>query len=283
MMTIDPKRLLHGGIFIISLPRAQERRVTMAAQMNALGLPYTFVDGVDGQALDLPNHPAYARAKRLLLCGTELTPGELGCLLSHRTVYERIGELGLPAAVVLEDDAILDALFPTVVQALCQSTVPWDMVRFLARDKTARQSRQIVPLCGPYTLNRPYGTPGGAYGYVLTAAAAARLVPFLQRNWLPVDLVQGQVWQNGLDVLSVVPSPVRYDRDVPSCIGKARLEEKCRVTGWRRVLHLFARAAWKTQMAFCKNYVWLRTWPADMADRRRQAAGARKSPCASFL
>ena len=283
MMTIDPKRLLHGGIFIISLPRAQERRVTMAAQMNALGLPYTFVDGVDGQALDLPNHPAYARAKRLLLCGTELTPGELGCLLSHRAACERILELGLPAAVVLEDDAILDASFPTVVQALCRSIVPWDMVPFLARAKTARLSRSIAPLCGPHMLSRPYGTPGGTYGYMLTAHAAARMVTLLQRNWLPVDFVQSRVWQSGLDVLSVVPSPVRYDRTLPSFIDKARWDETCQATGWRRVLHPFARAAWKTQMAFCKNYVWLRTWPADMAHRRRQAASARKSPCASFL
>ena len=39
-------------IYVINLKRATERRAHMEAQLEALGLPYTFAEAVDGRSLD---------------------------------------------------------------------------------------------------------------------------------------------------------------------------------------------------------------------------------------
>ena len=65
-------------IFVISLARAAERRATVSTHLQALGLEYELVDGVDGRALTAE------RACRLLAPGvTFSSPGVVGCYMSH--------------------------------------------------------------------------------------------------------------------------------------------------------------------------------------------------------
>jgi glycosyl transferase family 25 len=83
-------------VFAISLPRFKQRYAYIRAHLQArFGDGYEIVGiyGADAEAEAVPDH--------------NLTPGQIGCALSHLEVYKRMIERNLQHAFVVEDDAIL--------------------------------------------------------------------------------------------------------------------------------------------------------------------------------
>ena len=154
---------------VITLDDAADRRETISSRLKSLGVPHTFLPGVDGRNIDASTHPRYIGWKRRTFFGRDLSGGELGCILAHRNVYEYIVSNELAFSLVLEDDALLSDNLPEVLETLLDIMGKWDIVRFLGREKNYRSSRRIRPL-GTTTsmLARTRGTPGGAYVTCLT-------------------------------------------------------------------------------------------------------------------
>lgn len=97
-------------IFIISLEDAEDRRRALVEQLDQIGLTYTIHTGVDartGVPAEYEHLIDRAWAERLM--GRPMANPEFGCALSHRAVYERILREGHEGAVILEDDAVVDA------------------------------------------------------------------------------------------------------------------------------------------------------------------------------
>lgn len=261
-------------VYIISLEHSHARREVISSRLAELNLPYEFRSGVDGRKLDLFEHPDYEPEKRRIFYGRDLSKGEFGCVLAHREIYRHMKENQIPRAVVLEDDAILTTELPAVIKALCRIPKTWDLVRFLGRPKNYRASRPIVSLQGTSCmLSRPHGTPGGAYGYVLNLHAAERLLSMMQRNWLAIDTLHGVTWLTGLKTLSVMPSPVLPNDDIPSCIDRldndVRWDKSLHLAGWRRSLYPLSRGMWKAYLNFNIKYVWISSCPVDIRTRRQ--------------
>nr|WP_282558437.1 glycosyltransferase family 25 protein [Providencia rettgeri] len=90
-------------VFIINLKESSERRMKMQAQLDKTKLKYEFINAVNGKNLsdtelkkathDYPN--------------CMLTKGEIGCALSHLSIYKKMANENIEQALVLEDDAIL--------------------------------------------------------------------------------------------------------------------------------------------------------------------------------
>lgn len=232
-------------VFVISLPSSSQRRADMAARLDSLGLPWRFFDGVDGAKLSADGYPDYDRTRRLLFFGKDLTPGEMGCLLAHRAVYRHMVDNNIGAAVVLEDDVMPAPDFAAVIAELLAIGVRWDVIRFIGKDKVYRNSRDVIALDGSHTLIRPFGTPGGTYGYMLTQDAAKKLLTHMQSNWLPVDTLHGFVWKTGLEVFAVNPSPVMHDDEIKSTIGDARFDKTVQLQGWQKAIYPLTRFYFK--------------------------------------
>jgi len=267
-------------IFVISLEGAVERRRLITEQLSRLGMDFRFFDAVNGRQLTPEQQNAYAGRRRRLLFGRDLTPGEIGCLLSHRGVYLRIAEENIPAALVLEDDAVLSGDLPGVLRALMQRPVEWDVIRFLSFGKTLGQSRVIGPLWGKYSLGRPRGMPGGAYGYLLSLRAAKALARNMRKNWVPADTLQGEIWRTGLlRSFNVLPSPVDYDDVIESTIGDTRFDKTRSLKGWERRIYPATRLGRKLYEMGMKHAVRGLTWPLDRKLARllqeRKAAGGK--------
>ena len=95
-------------IFVLTLSGDADRRAPLLEKLEALELSYELVFGIDGrkglsteyeQLIDREGTPACA--------GRKLSEGEYACALSHRSIYNRIIDQGLPGGIILEDDAIL--------------------------------------------------------------------------------------------------------------------------------------------------------------------------------
>jgi glycosyl transferase family 25 len=180
---MSPEKEPHYRCFVITLEHSQERRKTISHRLNELGIPFEFHPGVDGRKIDLLSHPGYSKWKRRMFFGRDLSNGEFGCILAHRSIYERMVQENVGVALVLEDDAILRDELPGVLSALIEHPGKWDIVRFLGRKKNYRASRTIAPLPGtPSHLARPHGMPGGAYGYVINNQAARRLLSMMEKT-----------------------------------------------------------------------------------------------------
>ena len=85
-------------IFVLNLERAVERRQSMLQHLSGLGIEAEILPAVEGARLPPSSLPA----------GTDprLSPGEVGCYLSHVRFWEIVVERGLEHAIVLEDDVL---------------------------------------------------------------------------------------------------------------------------------------------------------------------------------
>ncbi len=175
-------------IFIISLAASQDRRSFMADQLHKLKLDYEFVDGVIGR--DYYDDPAfYDKAKALRIEKRSLTPGELGCALSHQKIYRQIINDKLPYALIFEDDAEFSPDLPKVLSSLEPMIKPNDFIQLERCDVYHKRSAR--PLFGPYRLVKPrmilYGSMCQSAGYIITKEAAARILSVNFPVYVPAD------------------------------------------------------------------------------------------------
>lgn len=255
-------------IFIISLDRSKDRRATILSRLDTLGFSAEVFPAIDGGSLDLQNCDYDGRTRRLIY-GKDMTPGEIGCARSHLAVYREIVRRDLPYALVLEDDAVLADSLPYALQSLETTAEPWDLVRFLGKPKDLQRMRLVRPLPDGLALTRIYGTPGGAYGYVLSKKAAGRMAECGAAGWMPIDTLHGQVWCHGLRVRGLAPPPVLPDLDASSTIGDERFSKARRLRGWERAAFPFTRFGFKLFDAAAKNSTFFLGLIKDRFDARR--------------
>lgn len=88
-------------VFVISLNEATERQKIVAEFLSRLDLPWSFffVSRYNKEQTPLDVHIDPSAA---------LTNGEIGCFLSHRSLWQKIAETDLDYAIILEDDTILN-------------------------------------------------------------------------------------------------------------------------------------------------------------------------------
>ena len=96
-------------IFVLTLERDEARRAPLINALEKFGLDYELFYGVDGRA-GLPAHheTQIDRLGGLHQMRRWMSDGEFACALSHRAIYREIEQRGLPHAIILEDDAIID-------------------------------------------------------------------------------------------------------------------------------------------------------------------------------
>lgn len=255
--------------YVINLPRDTARREIMQARLEKAGVPFEFVEAVNGQDLKPEEMDFYDARKRRRYFGRDMLAGELGCLLSHLKIFKKMDRENIPYAVVLEDDVIFEDDFADVLRALFASPVPWDVIRFLGSEKIYKRGcRKIAPLTGRYALARLPTAPGGAHGYMLTLDAAREMIRHMRKNWLPIDTLQGRTWETGLETLVVHPAPLYPDSQAGSTIGDARFDKTVQLAGWERFLYPAFRAWYKITDTLGKKYTY---WGAWARDSRRKA------------
>jgi len=178
-------------VFVLSLPDAGPRRAPLLESLERQGVGYEVVPGVAGETLaQYDEQIDWHLALRTL--GEPLLPGEAGCALGHRSIYQRMREANVERAVILEDDAVLAPDFGELLKTLDAS--PEDMVLLHhCYSFTFPWSRLRRRHHGRYKLLPATRTPCSTVGYYLTLRAAQRLersmTPLAARaDWpIPVD------------------------------------------------------------------------------------------------
>lgn len=211
-----------GEVFVISRDSDAARRASASAALAACGLTPTFFDAWDGRRNDPPK--AYDPDKARQFVGRILTPGEIGCYMSHLEVMRTVLERGLPWAVICEDDLQADADLADILGVLARSADSFDLVKLESVNDIGRRCRRIAPLTPGRSLVRIGVASHGTAGYFVTPRGAEKFLAYSQTFFRPVDNALCRTWENGLDIVGVAPFPIRQDPAFASTIEAARDE-----------------------------------------------------------
>jgi glycosyl transferase family 25 len=173
------------NVFVVNLESSQDRRKFMHEQLNALGMSHEFFPAVDGRQITAEQLSVMCDMEVVNKWSELLTPGMIGCSLSHYGVYRRMVADEIQMALVLEDDARVSDRVPGLLDLIetgmrdgrlnsdeiillyYQSK---DIVEFSTASTVELDS--TVRLYHPIQLWRPITTTA----YVITLACAKRLV-----------------------------------------------------------------------------------------------------------
>jgi glycosyl transferase family 25 len=216
-------------IYVINLASRPDRKAAAEAQLARAGLKATFVEAVDGRALTPEDIASvYDDSGRQKRAGKPMTPGELGCYLSHWMIFCRMLAERTPKALILEDDFIATPHLRPVLDALAdrRGLPDYDIVK-LGVSELARRRRHIrlARLTGEACLVRHYNVCNSTVAYVITQAAVRRFIRQGLPIRYPIDVALNRSWWNGLNILGVRPWPVHHDMEADSSIGHDRFED----------------------------------------------------------
>lgn len=261
----------------INLDRSLTRREFMEAQLSQRAMPFIRIPAVPGRNLPSWLLEEFQHADLL-------TDGETGCYASHLLAAQRIVANCLPHAVVLEDDAVLDEDFASVVaNAIKAAPQGWDIIHLSAIYKKTIIS--IASLEG-HDIVQFTKDPPGAVAYLLSNTGARKwLNPIPRRR--PNDIDNSFSWIQRLNIYGVYPSIAHHSSGFVSDTG--HLHGPDAVSEHRRFLphpvSVIQCTAWMTKRLGYSNFVkghvlnsWNSILKAIDGKRRVSVIGPRGNP-----
>jgi glycosyl transferase family 25 len=209
---------------IINLASADERRAHMRREMAKTGLDHEFVEAIDVATLSDDERTALIDEAAVARHPRWLTPGQLGCALSHRHAYERAVADGDRVALVFEDDAVLPADCAALVEELAAQMSGSEVVLLYFRSFAPCRFSSVdavdlergAKLMFPMDISQP----NCASAYLLTREAAQRLAEAVVPVRAGADSWGFFHAEGAVDVVRcVVPSAAGVRTDFKSTIG----------------------------------------------------------------
>ncbi|CAK9078052.1 Procollagen galactosyltransferase 1 (Collagen beta(1-O)galactosyltransferase 1) (Glycosyltransferase 25 family member 1) (Hydroxylysine galactosyltransferase 1) [Durusdinium trenchii] len=177
------------NVFVISQMRRPSRLRHALHELYREGISAKIVDAVDGDGFRFQDEmerlgilpvPGYDGHKNH---GIHLTTGEVGCFMSHFTIWHHMVKHQIPAALILEDDFDLQPDFATKLGEYLEEARGYDWnLMYVGRSPTeADWTRLSAHVVEPgYTL--------WTVGYILRLEGAKALLDAqVERAFLPLD------------------------------------------------------------------------------------------------
>lgn len=169
--------------YVINLERSVHRREHILGEVNRFGLDYELIKAVDGAKMTDEERERLCDMNEVRKYPEWLSPGMLGCSLSHYNVYRKIIEDNVDIALVLEDDVILPDSLPVLLDEITQQIAENEVISlyYFSLKPCVLSDRDVVPLSNGFTLRYPMDVnqPITTAGYVITNAAALTLADII--------------------------------------------------------------------------------------------------------
>ncbi|XP_069911110.1 procollagen galactosyltransferase 2 isoform X3 [Oryctolagus cuniculus] len=188
-----PDKMGFDEIFMINLKRRQDRRGRMLRTLYEQEIEVQVVEAVDGKALNTSQlkalHIEMLPGYRDPYSSRPLTRGEIGCFLSHYSVWKEVMDRELRKALVIEDDVRFEHQFKRKLMQLMadveRAQLDWELIYIGRKRMQVQEPERVVPSVGNLVeADYSYWT----LGYALSQEGARKLVgadPF--GKMLPVD------------------------------------------------------------------------------------------------
>ncbi len=205
-------------VFVINLARSEGRRNSMESQLQKLGVPFEFITAIDGQRLTAQDLMKYSRTESVRIHGRELSPGEIGCALSHLNIYERMLQFNHHECLILEDDINIGAMLINILEHRSRLPLDWELINFYTTAPEVPFGEPIIDIYRP-TLFRTWAN--GAAAYLINAKGVKKLLQKAYPIRFASDGLTGRVNMTGLISYGIYPRVVTL-QEVESTIGGSR-------------------------------------------------------------
>ena len=235
-------RFMQLPTLLINVDRSPERRLDSAQALHHLGLSWERVPGVDGAQLPELMIQQLNPPCRWAEWFRPLTPGEIGCFLSHVRCWKTIVDRQWPCALILEDDFAPEvSTTADHLSSLVRHSESWDVIRL---SNTEAPSEPF--LFGSVTLVPGAGTSTNGTAYWVSQAGARKLLQARDKICRPLDFDLRHHWERRLRMASTAKRLFRQrsHEEVASIIGnrsgyrQAPLLDKLVIYGRKHIYHV---------------------------------------------
>ncbi|WNS38331.1 glycosyltransferase family 25 protein [Enterobacter chuandaensis] len=167
--------------YIINLESAKERKESVKAQAEHTGLRYEFIQAVDGRKIPV-NLLSLLRKEH----SYAVTPGEIGCSLSHLAAYKALASSNENCALVLEDDIFIPDNISQFLSELEKKITTNTPCVYLLSHVNHYNSKSIFDLPSNHKIHEVYNA-AFTHAYVINRAAALVLLDKLFPVWCVAD------------------------------------------------------------------------------------------------
>jgi glycosyl transferase family 25 len=185
-----------------------ERWDSMTQQAAKLGLEFQQFEATVGKALNEQEltqwYNPHANLKKY---HRNMTPGEIGCYVSHMRIWEKMVAENINFCLVLEDDIIIDEQLTDII-ATFQTLKEWDMIKLHDNRQHSFYEKEV--LADYLTVGNYLQVPNGTQGYILSLAGAKKLLnrkPFFR----PVDVDIQFHSEINFKIIGIKPYPLKED------------------------------------------------------------------------
>lgn len=95
-------------IFVINMDSRSDRLNFITQQMDGLGLSFERIRGVPGAQLCHDELCIFDKERFIVQFKKPITQGEMGCAVSHRSIWQKMIDEDIDHALILEDDIRID-------------------------------------------------------------------------------------------------------------------------------------------------------------------------------
>jgi len=247
--------LNHCPILLINLNQSTERLQASQKKLSLAGLSFERIEAVDGRLLKVDEINRISMWKKSDFF-KPLSPGEIGCYLSHIAATERIVKEGWPLAVVLEDDFELHPNFRNLLNNIVNST---DTLPDLLKLEGILMSGDVAnKITTDLNLVRHRRPPVRTVAQLWTLAGAKKFLAIARPLRRPVDVQLKHWWEGDLNILTTVPALVTQD-DRQSSVSTIGARRPIGLVGKLRQYNYRFKYAIVSQWKLLSRYGW-RTW-----------------------
>ena len=227
-------------ILLINLNESKGRLENSRQELARFDLSFERLEAVDGRKMSKDELDKVAHWDKSAFF-KPLSPGEVGCYLSHVAAAEKIVRENWPYALVLEDDFRLTPHFCDII-SLVLSDAPQGFHIIKLQGKVCG-GEVMVNLNPEHKIIRHRCISSQTVAQLWSLAGAKAFLNIARPLRRPVDVQLKHWWEGALDILSLSP-PIVLDGDArgtTSTIGARKL---------KGVLHWLRRSRYKLTFSF---------------------------------
>jgi|LSQX01.2.fsa_nt_gb glycosyl transferase family 25 len=171
-------------VWIINLKRDTERLQFMQEQMERLGIDYRVIEAIDGRSLGEDEKEPYSKSIALRDFGRELTPGEIGCALTHIRIWNQTIEEDINEVLVLEDDVYIGIGLIEVLKHRDRLPQDYQHINFSTNALQIPFGDFVTDI---YRASRHAERPYLTSTYLITKNGAQKLLDLVSPLYMPID------------------------------------------------------------------------------------------------
>lgn len=167
--------------YIISLKNAHERRRYISHQASSSGIDFEIIDAVNGK--EITENMLQILAKDYSYA---ITPGEIGCTLSHLIAYKQLLVSGNEFALILEDDVLIPENLADTLHSLKKNMTKDKPCVYLLSKVNHYNSKKLSAVSNTASIHEVYNA-AFSHAYIINRKAAQKLLENLFPVWCVAD------------------------------------------------------------------------------------------------